>query len=90
MARVCQYSGKKTTTGHNVSHSQRKTKRTFDINLIKRRFRDPETGLVFVARISAKSLKTLTKNPRKLLDFARMMRNKSRNRAKRLLKRGIN
>jgi len=90
MARVCQYSGKKTTSGHNVSHSQRKTKRTFAVNLIRKRLQDPETGEMFVARISTKALKTLTKNPRKMLEFARMMRNKSRNRAKRLLKRGVN
>ena len=90
MARVCQFSGKGTRSGHNVSHSQRKTKRTFAVNLLKKKLIDPETGEKFVAKISANSLKTLTRNPRKMLEFARMMRNKARNRAKRLLKRGVN
>ena len=32
MARVCQVTGKKPMVGHNVSHSNRKTKRRFQIN----------------------------------------------------------
>ena len=33
MSRVCQVTGKKALVGHNVSHSNRKTKRRFEVNL---------------------------------------------------------
>ena len=38
MARVCQVTGKKPQTGHNVSHANNKTKRRFLPNLQWRRF----------------------------------------------------
>ena len=38
MARVCQITGKKPMTGHNVSHANNKTKRRFLPNLQYRRF----------------------------------------------------
>jgi len=33
MAKVCEITGKKPMRGHNVSHSQRHTKRRWDLNL---------------------------------------------------------
>lgn len=38
MARVCQLTGTKAMTGNNVSFSQRKTKRKFQPNLVKKKF----------------------------------------------------
>ncbi|MBL8273337.1 MAG: 50S ribosomal protein L28, partial [Xanthomonadales bacterium] len=38
MARICQVTGKKTLSGHNVSHANNKTKRRFMPNLHERRF----------------------------------------------------
>jgi large subunit ribosomal protein L28 len=38
MARVCQVTGKRPMTGHNVSHANNKTKRRFLPNLQYRRF----------------------------------------------------
>jgi large subunit ribosomal protein L28 len=38
MARVCQVTGKRPQTGHNVSHANNKTKRRFLPNLQYRRF----------------------------------------------------
>ncbi|HSD41792.1 MAG TPA: 50S ribosomal protein L28 [Burkholderiales bacterium] len=38
MARVCQVTGKKPQTGHNVSHANNRTKRRFLPNLQYRRF----------------------------------------------------
>ena len=35
MSRICQISGKKTTTGYTVSHSNRHTKRKWKVNLRK-------------------------------------------------------
>lgn len=89
MARQCALTGKKTTTGNNVSHSKRRTRRTFVPNLQYKAFFDPETGEKFYARVSMNALKTLTKNPRKLLEFARSERKKFMNRENRLFKRFI-
>lgn len=61
MSRICQLTGKKTSVGNNVSHSLRHTKRKFFPNLFWRNVRDPETGLTFRLRLSAKAIKTLKK-----------------------------
>ena len=89
MARKCAYTGKKTKSGNNVSHSNRKTKRTFKPNLKVLSFIDPETGEKFFARVSMHALRILTKNPRKMLEFARSERKKFLNRENRLFKRFI-
>jgi large subunit ribosomal protein L28 len=75
MVKVCAVMGKKPSTGNKVSHSNIKTKRRFLPNLMKKTFHDPETGKAFRVLISAKGIKTVTKNPRKLLDLARANRN---------------
>ena len=61
MARVCQFSGKGTTSGHNVSHSQRKTKRKFSVNLIKKRFFVPEENSWVTLKLAASTLKTINR-----------------------------
>ena len=62
MPRVCDVTGKKTTVGHNVSHSERKTKRTFLPNLQKLKFHSDILGRDFSLRISTAGLRTLTKH----------------------------
>ncbi len=62
MARVCQVTWKKTSTWNNRSHSMRATKRKFYPNLFYKKIKDPETGLVFKIRVSAKGLRTLRKH----------------------------
>ena len=42
MSRICQVTGKRALVGNNVSHSNKKTKRKFEINLVKKRFFIPE------------------------------------------------
>ena len=42
MSRVCDITGKRVMFGNNVSHAMNKTRRRFDINLIKKRFYIPE------------------------------------------------
>ena len=42
MSRICQITGKKAMVGNHVSHSKRRVKRTFEINLFKRNFYWPE------------------------------------------------
>ena len=62
MSRVCQVTGKKTATWDRRSHSLRATKRKFYPNLFYKNIKDPETGLVFKIRVSAKGLRTLRKH----------------------------
>ncbi len=62
MGRVCQLTGKKAMGGNNVSHSNNKTKRKFDINLIRKTFVVPETGEVLNLRITTSALKNVSKN----------------------------
>ena len=38
MSKICQITGKKAMIGNNVSHSKRRTKRTFDVNLLLQKF----------------------------------------------------
>lgn len=38
MSKICQITGKKAMVGNNVSHSKRRTKRVFNINLFKKKF----------------------------------------------------
>ena len=37
MSKVCQITGKKAITGNNVSHSKRRTKRKFNVNVFNRK-----------------------------------------------------
>ena len=38
MSKICQITGKKAMVGNNVSHSKRRTKRKFDVNLFNKKF----------------------------------------------------
>ena len=62
MARVCQVTWKRTSVWNNRSKSLRATKRTFKPNLFYKNIKDPETGLVFRIRVSAKGIRTLRKH----------------------------
>ena len=61
MSRVCSITGKKAMVGNNVSHSQRKTKRKFSVNLIKKRFFIPEENSWITLKLSASALKTINR-----------------------------
>jgi large subunit ribosomal protein L28 len=61
MSRVCKVTGKKPSAGNNVSHSNRKTKRRFLPNLMKKKVYNPATGKVEKMVISAKGLRILKK-----------------------------
>jgi len=62
MARVCQVSGKRSVVANNVSHSHRKTKRVQRPNLIKKRIYLPEEGRTVTLKLSARALRTISKN----------------------------
>ena len=65
MGRKCQLSGKGPQTGHNVSHSERKTKRKYNPNVSKKTIVDPLTGTKLRIKISTRAQRTLLKNPSK-------------------------
>ena len=62
MSRICEVTGKKTAVGNNRSNSMRETKRKFYPNLFYKNIKDPETGLVYRIRVSAKGIRTLRKH----------------------------
>ena len=61
MSKTCEITGKKVMFGNNVSKSLNRTKRRFDVNLIKKRFFIPDENKWITLRISASALKTINK-----------------------------
>ncbi len=61
MSRVCQITGKKAMVGNNVSHSNRKTKRKFNVNLFSKKFYWVEQDAWVSLNISANGLRTINK-----------------------------
>lgn len=61
MSRFCDITGKRVMFGNNVSHAMNKTKRRFDINLIKKRFYIPEEDKWITLKIKASVLKTINR-----------------------------
>ena len=62
MPKVCTVTGKKTEVGHNVSHSNRKTKRTFKPNMQVLKFKSDALGREFSLKLTTRGLKTLVKH----------------------------
>ena len=61
MSKTCEITGKKVMFGNNVSKSLNRTKRRFDVNLIKKRFFIPEENKWITLKLSASALKTINK-----------------------------
>jgi len=61
MSRVCELTGKKAMVGNNVSHALNRTKRKFNVNLLKKRFYIPEEDKWITLKVSAAALKTINK-----------------------------
>ena len=61
MSRTCELTGKKSMVGNNVSHSLNRTKRRFNVNLIKKRFYISEEDRWITLKISTSALKTINK-----------------------------
>ena len=61
MSKTCEITGKKVMFGNNVSKSLNRTKRRFDVNLIKNRFFIPEENKWITLKVSASALKTINK-----------------------------
>lgn len=61
MSRVCQVTGKKALVGNQVSHSNHKTKRRFEVNLQSKRFWLEDENRWISLRVSARGIRTITK-----------------------------
>jgi large subunit ribosomal protein L28 len=61
MSRVCQVTGKRPLVGHNVSHSNRHTKRRFEVNLRNKRFWIEDEKRWVTLRISARGMRRIDK-----------------------------
>ena len=61
MAKICQITGKKAMIGNNVSHSKRRTKRTFDVNLLTKKFYYVEQDCWIQLTLSAAGLRVINK-----------------------------
>ena len=61
MSKVCQITGKKAQVGNNVSHSKRRTKRKFEVNLHTKKFFLVEQDMWIQLRLSTRALRTINK-----------------------------
>ena len=61
MSRVCELTGKRAMFGNNVSHSLNRTRRRFNVNLIKKRFYLPEEDKWITLKVATSVLKTINK-----------------------------
>ena len=61
MSKICQITGKHVITGNKVSHSNRKTRRTFAPNLQDRKYLVAEENKWIILRVSAAGMRTINK-----------------------------
>ncbi|MCD8287438.1 MAG: 50S ribosomal protein L28 [Porphyromonadaceae bacterium] len=61
MSKICQITGKKAMVGNNVSHSKRRTKRRFNVNLFTKKFFWAEQNCWISLRLSAAAIRTINK-----------------------------
>ena len=61
MSRVCQITGKRAMIGNNVSHSKRRTKRKFNVNLFEKKFYWVEQDCWIALTISAAGLRIINR-----------------------------
>lgn len=59
MSRTCQVTGRRPGFGHHVSHSHRRTKRRFGVNVQRRRYWVPSLGRHVTLRVSARGIKVI-------------------------------
>ncbi len=61
MSKVCQITGKKAIIGNNVSHSKKRTKRKFNVNVHSRRFFWVEQNQWIRLTVSAAGLRMINR-----------------------------
>jgi large subunit ribosomal protein L28 len=59
MSRVCQVTGARPGFGHAISHSHRRTKRRFNVNVQSKRYWVPSLGRHVTLTVSARGIKTI-------------------------------
>lgn len=61
MSRVCEITGSKVGSGHNVSHSNRHTKRTFRPNLQTKTYTSTVLGRTVTLTLTTRAIRTIDK-----------------------------
>ena len=61
MSKICQITGKKAMVGNNVSHSLKRTKRLFNVNLFVKKFFYVEEDCWSQLRVSAAGLRIINR-----------------------------
>ena len=61
MSKICEITGKTAQSGNNVSHSNRRTKRKFNLNLKTKRFWSEEEGRWLTLKVTTAGMKTINK-----------------------------
>ena len=61
MSKICQITGKKAMVGNNVAHSNKRTKRKFNVNLFSKKFYWVEEDRWVNLNISASGLRLINK-----------------------------
>jgi len=59
MARVCQVTGASPSFGHRISHSHRKTKRRFNVNIQRKTYWVPSLERNVTLTVSARGIKVI-------------------------------
>ncbi len=59
MSRTCQVTGATPGFGHRISHSHRRTKRRFDLNIQRKRYWVPTLGRHVTLTLSARGIRTV-------------------------------
>lgn len=59
MSRICQVTGAQPGFGHHVSHSHRRTKRRFDVNIQSKRYWVPSLNRHVTLTLSTRGIKTI-------------------------------
>lgn len=59
MSRICQVTGASPGFGHHVSHSHRRTRRRFDVNVQSKRYWVPSLNRNVTLTVSARGIKTI-------------------------------
>ncbi len=62
MSRVCQVTGRRPSTGNNVSHANNRTRHRFLPNLQEHRFWIPSENRFIKLRVSRKGMRTIDKH----------------------------
>jgi large subunit ribosomal protein L28 len=59
MSRICQVTGAQPTFGNAVSHSHRRTRRRWNVNIQSKRYWVPSLGRQVTLKVSARGIKTI-------------------------------